>query len=112
MNLLLSVSSSVTVNQMKHMLCLKGQLTFGFPHCSHLMYLAVERKRRGTLRLCVFEIRTDHSVLLCVTLTFLIRTEVLVGVARSLLLFVFGEGVSRSIRVLQRSLLTHRLLHF
>lgn len=44
-------------------------------------------------------------------LTFLLGTEVLVGVSGSLLLLVFGERVGCSIRVLQRPLLTHRLLH-
>lgn len=43
-------------------------------------------------------------------LTFLVRTEVLVWVPGSLLLFVFGKCVSGSIRVLQRPLLTHCLL--
>lgn len=60
------------------------------------------------VRLCLY---VSKEKLGPVKLTFLLGAEVLVGVAGSLLLLVFGKCVSCPIRVLQCPLLTHRLLH-
>lgn len=90
--------------------------TFGFPHCSHLMYLAVGGKKRDIVRFQIYLNVSNKEISSLsskwrVGLTFLLGTEVLVGVPGSLLLLVFGECVSGSVRVLQRPLLTHGLLH-
>lgn len=77
------------------------------------MYLAVGGMKRNGVKSQERSTRTSAvgAQSIGVGLTFLLRAEVLVGVPGSLLLLVFGERVSRSVRVLQCPLLTHGLLH-
>lgn len=80
--------------------------TFGFPHWSHLMYLAAAEEKNSQIprvfnwNVSNEQISSSLSLKQLVGLTFLLWTEVLVGVPGSLLLLVFGEHVSSSFRVL------------
>lgn len=72
------------------------------------MYLAAGR--RDGVRVQQRFLSQPFRRLFELRLTFLLGTEVLVWIPRPLLLLVFGQGVAQSVGVLQRPLLTRRLL--